>query len=76
MNHTRFPKKDHLPQWARSDNQVKKGDRVEHKLSEVAIKIRIQKASLNLGFFQILYEDNASPLSRSRAKPSFSWHIC
>jgi hypothetical protein len=30
MNHTRFPKEDHLPDWARRDNQVKKGDRVDH----------------------------------------------
>ena len=29
MNHTRFPKKDHLPDWPRQDNEVRKGDRVE-----------------------------------------------
>jgi len=29
MNHTRFPKEDHLPDCAHQDNQVKKGDRVE-----------------------------------------------
>ena len=28
MNHTRFPKDDHLPDWARRDNKVTKGDRV------------------------------------------------
>ena len=28
VNHTRFPKEDHLPDWARRDYQVKKGDRV------------------------------------------------
>ena len=28
MNHIRFPKEDHLPDWARRDNQVKKNDRV------------------------------------------------
>ena len=28
MNHTRFPKEDHLPDWARRDNKVTKGDRV------------------------------------------------
>jgi len=31
VNHTRFPKDDHLPDWARRDNKVTKGDRVEHK---------------------------------------------
>ena len=29
MNHTRFPKEDHLPDWARRDNHVKKGDRID-----------------------------------------------
>jgi len=38
VNHTHFPKEDHLPEWARRDNQVKKSDRVEHvdKFSEIA----------------------------------------
>ena len=30
VNHTRFPKENHLPDWARRDNQVKKGDRVQY----------------------------------------------
>ena len=29
VNHTRFPKEDHLPDCASRDSQVKKGDRVE-----------------------------------------------
>ena len=29
VNHTRFPKVDHLPDSARRDNKVAKGDRVE-----------------------------------------------
>ena len=29
MNHTRFPKEDHRPDWARWDNKVTKGDRVD-----------------------------------------------
>jgi len=32
VNHTRFPKEDHLPDWARWDNKVTKGDRVEYEL--------------------------------------------
>ena len=28
VNHIRFPKEDHLPDWARRDNKVTKGDRV------------------------------------------------
>jgi len=30
MNHTRFPKEDHLPDCANRDNQVKNGDRVDY----------------------------------------------
>ena len=29
VNRTRFPKEDHLPEWARRDVKVKKGDRAE-----------------------------------------------
>ena len=29
MKHTRFPKEDHLLDWARQDNKVTKGDRVD-----------------------------------------------
>ena len=31
MNHTRFPEEDHLPDWARRDNKVTKGDGVQWK---------------------------------------------
>jgi hypothetical protein len=34
VNHTHFPKEDHLPEWARRDNEVKKADRVEDIVSE------------------------------------------
>jgi len=27
VNHTRFPKEDRLPDWARQNNKVTKGDR-------------------------------------------------
>jgi len=29
VNHTRFPKEDHLPNWERRDNKVTKDDRAE-----------------------------------------------
>ena len=29
VNHTRFPKEDHLADWARRDNKVTKGDRLD-----------------------------------------------
>ena len=37
MNHTRFPKEDHLPYWARRDNKDTKGDRVDYLVCSVAI---------------------------------------
>ena len=30
MNHTCFPKEDHLPDWERRDNKVTKGNRAEY----------------------------------------------
>jgi len=30
VNHTRFPKEDHPPDWARRDNKFTKDDRVEY----------------------------------------------
>jgi len=30
LNHTHFPKEDHLPDWARQDNQVKKDGQIEY----------------------------------------------
>jgi len=29
VNHTRFPKEDHLPDWARRNSKVTKDDRVQ-----------------------------------------------
>jgi hypothetical protein len=29
VNHTRFPKENHLPYWARRENKDTKGDRVD-----------------------------------------------
>jgi len=29
VNHTRFPKEDHVPDWERQDNKVTKGDHVD-----------------------------------------------
>ena len=45
MNHTRFPKEDHLPDYASRDNQVKKGDRVDHgRLKHVNLLILVSMA--------------------------------
>jgi len=37
--HTRFPKEVHLPYWARRDNKVTKGDRVEDEVTVVKLKL-------------------------------------
>jgi len=37
VNYTHFPEEDHLPDWARQDNKVTKGDRVEDDTSYVFI---------------------------------------
>jgi len=34
VNHTLFPKEDHLPDWARPDNKVTNGDRVDNFRAE------------------------------------------
>ena len=38
MNHTHFPKEDHLPDWVRRDNKGTKGDRVDIVL-EIWIRV-------------------------------------
>jgi hypothetical protein len=35
VNHTHFPEEDHLPDWARRDNKVTKGDRAENGGCEI-----------------------------------------
>jgi len=41
VNHTGFPKEDHLPDRARRDNKVKKGDRVQHHSRYLFLYIRL-----------------------------------
>ena len=51
MNHTRFPKEDHLPDWARRDNKVTKGDRVENillKIQKLMNTFTISKIDFNI----------------------------
>ena len=46
MNHSRLPKEDRLPDWARRDNKVTKGDRVECKGSS---ELQMQRIVQNTG---------------------------
>jgi len=39
MNHTRFPKEDHLPDCASRDTQIKNGDLVEYILEASAASV-------------------------------------
>jgi len=36
VNHTHFPKEDHLPDWERPDNKVTKGDRVDYAFMQMS----------------------------------------
>jgi len=38
VNHTRLPKEDHLPDWARRDNKVTKSDRVKRQTVMYAVR--------------------------------------
>ena len=46
VNHTRLPKEDHLPDWARRDNKVIQGDRVE---CEGASELKMQRIVQYMG---------------------------
>jgi hypothetical protein len=46
VNHIHFLKEDHLPDWARRGNQVKKGDHVEERMENFK---NVQKNSTYLG---------------------------
>jgi len=48
VNYTRFPKKDHLPDWARRDNKVTKGDRVDYCIIQFSTRIRADDSSETL----------------------------
>ena len=41
MNQTRFPKEDHLPEWALRNNRVTKGDRVDNFLQTLPFALSI-----------------------------------
>jgi len=38
MNHIRFPKEDHLTDWACGENKAKKGDRVDRVATSMKVK--------------------------------------
>ena len=48
VNHARFPKEDHLPDWARRDYQVKKGDRVHPSHTRVFSLLTLHHLVQNL----------------------------
>jgi len=48
VNHTRFPKEDHLPDWARRDNKIMKGDSVEHDSVETCRSVIICEIIVHL----------------------------
>ena len=56
MNHTRFPREDHLPDWARRDNNVTKGDRVDYVI-EITVSHRWRVRENNIKMYLIEWED-------------------
>jgi len=60
VNHTRFPKEDHLPDWARRDNKVTMGDRVEWETEKLLHSILF---FLLLFHFLTDYEISAKKMS-------------
>ena len=60
MNHTRFPKEDLLPDWARRDNKVTKSGRVEWETEKLLHSIL---SFLLLSHFMTDYEISAKIMS-------------
>jgi len=59
VNHTRFPKEDHLPDWAWRDKNVTKDDRADSvKLAVIKLLVDIQSLwmlSGSLTFWRRIY---------------------
>ena len=53
MNHTRFPKKDPLPDWARWDIKVTKGDRVDPSVMCFRRQFQCTVCPIHLTFLRI-----------------------
>ena len=56
MNRTRFPKEDHLPDWARRDNKVKKGARVEHVIRKCTKLAPLTEKKFTQKILQIIHK--------------------
>jgi len=50
VNHSRFPKEDHLPNWERRDNKVTKGDRAKWTTETHAYPIYHEKGRKRLRY--------------------------
>ena len=66
MNHIRFPKEDHLPDWARRDNKVTKRDRAKQML----IRLRSFK-NIWHDVFSLVHETTPKFSSTGYAKDKF-----
>jgi len=56
VNHTRFPKEDYLPYWARRDNEVTKGDRVGRVLRNFYLPVCYSTQSRTLEYWFLNYK--------------------
>jgi len=57
VNHARFPKEDHLPDWARRDNKVTTRDRVDD-VDKIHVDIFYMKKSLHIFWWANLFESD------------------
>jgi len=61
VNHTSFPKEDHLPDWARRNNKVTKGDRAK-KVEGFFVKM-VQTKIKTLDFSPLFLFSNLTNIS-------------
>ena len=64
MNHTRFPKEDHLPDCASWDNQVKKGARVDYVLARNKRGFLVKRLEVFIDVYVV--QENIRCLSREK----------
>jgi len=76
VNHTRFPKEDHLPDWARRDNKVRKGDRVKYIYIYIYIRVCVTLLTSSSILFQPFNHPQSCPTKRNTRKSQLYYFIC
>jgi hypothetical protein len=58
VNHTRFPKEDHLPDWVCRDKHGNKGDRVEYDASRLIAHGELMVSTMHRGRYWRVKDSN------------------